>query len=173
MKKDQNPVNLSDTDDIGNILPAIKGLEHFKVPETYFDQLPGRIHDRIGKESMPGILSLLKKMPYLKPRIVFPLAAAIIIIGGILIFLPRTKDSNRDLVMKQDSSVNMEEYDESYATEAQFEEFSYAYQTLQDSDLTNEVISGFISQNENSVSEQDIAEYLKDQDIDSDVLAEL
>jgi len=151
-------------------LPQLPGLirnsnEGLKVPDGYFDSLSPRIVDRINDHTKESLLKV--KLPaYRKPVIWAPILAATLV-AVLLIFVIPSKKEMPAQVSDEWTEISMA-YDASYAEEALLAEGQ-----LTDPELANTVyntIGDAVFTSSNEPTEEEIARYLKEHEIESDIL---
>ncbi len=165
-KTDLSRQNEPDTSSLG----PRPGREQFRVPEGYFEALPARVQDAIrekagGKRFIPIPAFFSRKI------VMIPLSLAVIVAAGLLLLLPYQQQSSGVMVTASDSLKAA--YDASYVADVQREE-----DLLLDSMIDNlpshpELATPVIQLPKEEISEEAIIEYLKDQDLDIELLAEL
>lgn len=170
-----NPDN-STEDQLPDWMKASRSAESgFKVPVNYFEELPGRIEQTIRKEETGPQLNNAGSSTTRRIIIyrIAPLLAAASVIIALFFLFPVSKTSNVASNNTNDSLNLTASYDASYATEAIQDEYVLMNEMLDDPDaqLNVETSSDFYESNE--ISDEDITDYLMDQDIDTDLLAEL
>jgi len=154
-------------------LPARQsGSEPFRVPAGYFDELPGRVQDRIlternGKRPVTWLTRLLRTR-----KIWIPVLAAACILIALFISLPVNK-STRPMAVTSDSLNLKAAYDASYAGENISADYAEIDKVLSDSWFDAKTNISFIRTNDTELSNDSIIDYLQDQEMDPELLAQL
>lgn len=164
--------NISKTGEESESLPPIlekmKLEDHgLKVPFGYFDSLSPRIMDEIKqREEKPssGILTPV----FSKPKVWAPVMAISIIAVVLIIFIPKTKNAIAPITDEW-TELNMV-YDISYAEEAFLFESQTLEKEIENSPALN--IESLAYSTEIQPTETEIAEYLKSQELDNELLTE-
>jgi len=151
--------------------PALEKLRHevsaFKVPDGYFDSLNPRIIDGIIKQENKSLARAI--IPQFRKLSVWRSALAVMIFAAMVVsYILVKKDSAVLPVTDEWTQINMA-YDASYAEEALLAESSTIDKELETGNM-NKISYASITQNEPTVDE--ITNYLKDQEIDTDILNE-
>jgi hypothetical protein len=151
--------------------PQLELLKHedraYKVPDNYFDTLSPRIIDRINQKEN-GALSKSGIFVFRKPVVWAPIMA-IAVAAVLLIFIDPTKTNQIIPVYDELADIKMA-YDASYAEEVLLAE---SYSRDKEIEVAVNTIPATTTINENSdLSEDLIEEYLKDQDIEIEILIE-
>jgi hypothetical protein len=154
-----------ENDNLPQLLEALKQEKNdLKVPGGYFDSLSPRIIDSIKKKSNKAdfILTMFRKPVLWAPVL------AVMVVAVLLIFTIPARRVAPIPVADEWAEINMA-YDGSYAEEAILAE-SYS--------IDNEIEkseSNFLSvstEGNNQATDDEITEYLKDQDIDIDLITD-
>lgn len=146
----------------------------FKAPDNYFGELPGRIEQAIRNQEKG---QKLKNTGSSTSRIVMyrvvPILAAASVIIALFFLFPVGKTTVLTSGSPYDSLNPNASYDASYATEAIQDDYVEMNEMLNapDAQFDIEMTSEFYESNE--ITDQDISDYLMDQDLDTDLLAEL
>lgn len=168
MKRKQNI--LKQTEESEHLSPILAKLRNetqgFNVPDGYFDSLSPRIIDGIKKQENRAILKIL--VPSFRKPLVWAPAMATVIVAVLLIFVIPAKKTSTIPVADEWTEINMA-YDASYAEEALLAE-SYTY----DKEIESSVISnsGSATLSKNDPTDAEITEYLKEHEIDTDIINE-
>jgi len=137
----------------------------YKVPDGYFDSLGSRITDRIILEENKAFKK--SQIPvFRKPALWAPLLATSIV-AVLLVFVIPAKKTATIPATDEWNEINMA-YDASYAQEVLFTESN-----SMDFELENAVISlseSNTSKGINEITDDEITDYLKDQELDLDML---
>ena len=169
MKRKQSTTNqTSDTELLSPVLEKLrKEVGGFKVPEGYFDSLSPRIVDGIKKQENRSILRAI--IPhYRKPLIWRSVMAVMVFTAMIISFIVVKKDSTVVPVTDEWTQIFMA-YDVSYAEEALLAESNTIDKELTSSTLgKNESVT--FAKKEPTADE--IKEYLKEHEIDTEILNE-
>jgi hypothetical protein len=162
--KNNIPGQNSENDNLSPLLKTMK-LENsgLKVPEGYFDSLSPRIVDSINDRQSRKV-----NVPVFRKSIVWAPVLATITVAVLLIFVIPAKKNTTIPATDEWAEINMA-YDASYAEEALFAEGYSIDNELEKSDLKIESVS--LSKN-NEPTDEEITEYLKDQDLDLDMITE-
>jgi hypothetical protein len=161
-KQDQETDNLS---------PQLESLRHnesgYKVPVGYFDALSPRIIDRINEKDNK-VLSKSGILVFRKPVVWAPLMA-VAVAAVLLIFIVPPKKNQIIPVYDELADINMA-YDASYAEEVLLAE---SYNHDKEIEIAVNAIPVTTSVSESSdLTEDEIEEYLKDQDIEIEIITE-
>jgi hypothetical protein len=166
-----------------NLPPALKGLQGkdpFAVPEGYFDELPGRIMQRIGQQGSPSKLKLL----FRRPMIPVSLAAAMIGLMIMFYFLLKPEEQNirtnylaensQNVKAIEDYLLNSSDVDEDAIVEAIVDDqetpvinLENPFYTGNDSIPANKDKETVIPA-DTTITPDDIINYLLDEDYDPD-----
>ncbi len=137
----------------------------YKVPDGYFDSLGSRITDRIILEENKAFKK--SQIPvFRKPALWAPLLATSIV-AVLLVFVIPAKKTATIPATDEWNEINMA-YDASYAQEVLFTESN-----SMDFELENAVISlseSNTSKGINEITDDEITDYLKDQELDLDMI---
>ena len=149
--------------------PSLENLRHevhgFKVPDGYFDSLSPRIADALNKQEHRSFFQALVPS-FRKPLVWAPVMATALVAVLLLFVIPATKQSAIQVVDEW-TEVNMA-YDASYAEEALFAESSLLETEIANTDISNIEFASNTTVNE--PTDNEITEYLKNQEIESDLL---
>ena len=150
-----------------NLSPLLKTMKQensgLNVPEGYFDSLSPRIVDSINDRQNRKV-----NVPAFRKSIVWAPVLATITVAVLLIFVIPARKNTTIPATDEWAEINMA-YDASYAEEALFSEGYSIDNELEKSDLKIESVS--LSKN-NEPTDEEITEYLKDQDLDLDMITE-
>lgn len=151
--------------------PQLELLKHedsaYKVPDNYFDTLSPRIIDRINQKEN-GALSKSGIFVFRKPVVWAPIMA-IAVAAVLLIFIVPSKTNQIIPVYDELADIKMA-YDASYAEEVLLAE---SYSRDKEIEAAVNTIPATTTINDNTdLSEDLIEEYLKDQDIEIEILIE-
>lgn len=167
MKTKQNIANQNNG--VERLPSSLETLKHevqgFKVPDGYFDSLGSRIGDAIIKQENRSFYKAL--VPKLQKPLVWAPLTATAVVAVLLLFLIPTKNEKAIQVDNEWMEVNMA-YDASYAEEALFAESSLLETEISNAGISNIEFASNTTANE--LSDYEITEYLKTQEIDSDIL---
>ena len=151
-----------------NEISNLKKSFPFSVPENYFEELPSKISSRITEKSESSILSNL--LTYLKKPVYAvstSLALITIVISSVLYF--QEKNSG-DLLSDE---ITLEEI---------LKEYPYFYENIYESDIINllladtdeEFLNLYLDNEEmESIPDEDIIDYLLDENDNSDLIYNL
>ncbi len=162
--------NISDQPHSSEILPpTLEKLKQpdqgIKVPDGYFDSLSPRIVDEINKrKNRSFIVSVLPAFG--KPFVWAPVIATVIVAILFIFIIPLKKESAVP-VYDEWTEISMA-YDESYAEEALFAESNKIDAELDKADINFIKTASFSAGA--MPTDEEITEYLKDQDIDTELL---
>lgn len=140
----------------------------FKVPDGYFDSLSPRIVDSIKKQEYSS-LDRVFISPYRKPLVWKSIMAVMLFAAMIISFILVKKESVVLPVFDEWAEMNMA-YDESYAEEVYLAESNTIDNELENKDIDYYAIATVTTVSE--PTEDEITEYLKDQEIETDILNE-
>lgn len=146
---------------------------NFKVASGYFEKLSLLLDDRIASEDRKPELSWAASALKKHSRIWIPVSAVTLVIIGLIIFLPVINTPRQVANAPADSSYNLLDLDESYAHEAVVYEDASLNLELDSSDKDIGLSLSQPSDNDTTLTDADIIDYLSQQDIDPDLLAEL
>lgn len=154
-----------DSEQLSPLLEKLRQkTQGFKVPDGYFDSLSPRIVDGIKKQENSSFLK--KLIPSFRKPLVWAPSMATIIVAVLLIFVIPAKKTATLPVVDEWTEINMA-YDVSYAEEALLAESNTIDKEIESSVVKN-IGSEMLIQNEPTVDE--ISEYLKEHETDTDIL---
>lgn len=154
----------SESDNLSPLLQKMKQENSgLKVPAGYFHTLSPRIIDSINKQEQRKV-----HLPVFRKPIVLAPALAILVVAVLLIFVIPSKETASIPLVDEWAEINMA-YDASYAEEALFTESFKIDNEIEKSDFKIESVS--LSMN-NEPTDEEITEYLKDQEMDMDMITE-
>lgn len=164
--------NISDqTNDTELLSPFMERLRQdgngFKVPDGYFDSLSPRIVDEIKKQENRSISRAIIPQ-YRKPLVWRSIMAVMVFAAMIISFILVKKDSTVLPATDEWTELNMA-YDASYAEEALLAESNTIETELASSEINNKELISF-TQKEPTIDE--ITEYLKEHETNTDILNE-
>lgn len=169
MKMKQNISNQTNGTD--NLPPVLENLRYevtgFRVPNGYFDSLNSRIVDEIKKQENKSLLKSIVHS-FRKPLVWAPVAT-IFVISLLLIFVAPLKKNTTNQVADEWTEINMV-YDPSYAAEALLAERNSIDKELEGNDINYSEPVSLTGQNQPTDAE--IEQYLKEHEIDADILNE-
>jgi hypothetical protein len=159
---------LQETDNLSPQLESLRREESgYKVPDGYFDALSPRIIDRINEKDHK-VLSKSGILVFRKPVVWAPIMV-VAIAAVLLIFIVPSQNNQIIPAYDELADINMA-YDASYAEEVLLAE---SYSRDKEIEVAVSTIPATTTINENSdLSEDLIEEYLKDQDIEIEILIE-
>jgi hypothetical protein len=174
MKKSTKHNDLSDPEDIldGFIIQKPES-EVFKVPEGYFDSLPSRIRDGISAQTQHDLRPSFFRGLMATRKVWIPALAVAIAFIAIYLLVPGQQNAKESLAEINDTLNFRENYDASYAGEVNFDEYAAIYQMIEDKDIEDDLPASFITTSNDGISNDDICDYLQEQDLDTEVLVEL
>ena len=174
MKKRQNN---PDTEKEENLLEGIPGLsgkeESFRVPEGYFDTLPGRISDAIHRSDQTGTKSSQTLLPTIQRNVWMPLLAAASLVIAFILFSPFEGEKDAGNGMASDTLSRAATYDASYASDLLTDDISASERMLETMPDDAEISFEYAYPAGDTLVEEAILEYLKNQELDTDLLAQL
>ncbi len=139
----------------------------YKVPDGYFDSLGSRITDRIVKEANKALKK--SQIPvFRKPALWAPLLATVVITVLIVFVIPVKKTATIPATDEW-TEINMA-YDASYAEEVLFTESNSMDYELENTFLS--LSESNTSKGINEITDDEIIEYLKDQELDLDMITD-
>ena len=168
MKLRQNISNqINNSEQLSPVLEKLKQEGNgYSVPDGYFDSLSSRIVDEIKIQENRSLLKSV--VPFRKPMIWAP-ALVTVIVAVLLIFVVPGKKESTIPVVDEWTQINMA-YDASYAEEAILAESNTIDKALENKDVSYIASASYNGENEPTIDE--ITEYLKEQEIDTDILNE-
>jgi hypothetical protein len=149
------------------------GNEPFKVPEGYFDRLPGRIRDEIVSKTSGKFNPFSFRSFFTVRRVWVPVLAIAVVCIVVYFLLPYPERTQQSLVENKDTLNMSTGYDASYAGEALLDEYASISKMIEESSLTQDADISFITTSNDGITNEDICDYLQEQELDSDVIAEL
>jgi hypothetical protein len=151
----------------------IPGLDRekklFKVPDGYFDNLPGRIEERIHEEE-------ITKKTRSNPRtltVLIPLLAAAALVVAYFLIIPFADRDKKNIVQIVDSLNPNNAFDASYTGDLLIYDYQLTDNLLTQLPADTEIDFITLDSDEEAISDEAIVEYLNDQDLDTELLAEL
>jgi len=154
------------TEQFSPILEKLRKADQgFKVPHGYFDSLSPRIADAIKKQENRSILRAL--IPSFTKPVVWAPAMAAVIVAVLLFFVVPGKKATTLPVSDEWTQIKMA-YDPSYAEEALLAESNTIDKYIETKDISFIASASLTVANEPSVDE--ITEYLKEHEIETDNL---
>lgn len=178
--KNNISAHFNEDENLSEMAPNLFNLKQkndFVLPEKYFDELPGKVMDKIISHKQP-IPSLSKGFSFLHPKPIMATVFSIFILGVFLVYMSKNifnSDKNNQVVtnngkMELDSLIKWFDLDE-----RQIAEIMYVDNKNAKLYINNMNISGTEQVNLNSnktVLFDDILNFLIDENIDeSDLLA--
>lgn len=169
MKLKQNISNqTSDNEQLPAILEKLRqDVSGFRVPDGYFDSLSPRIVDGIKKQENRSLLKAL--VPTFRKPLVWAPIMATVLVAILLIFVIPVKKTSTNQVVDEWTEINMA-YDPSYASEALLAESNNINKAIEGKDINYSEVVAVTGQNE--PTNEEIAKYLKEHEIDTDLLNE-
>jgi hypothetical protein len=166
MKQKQSILNQSNTDE--SLSPFFElrknEPESLRVPDGYFDSLSPRIVDGINLSKKKSLLKA--KLPAIRKPVIWAPVLATTLVAVLLIFVIPSKKQPTVQPVDEWTQLNMA-YDASYAEEALLVEGHIIETDLANTDL-NSIADGVVGSNEPTAEE--ISKYLKEHEMDSDIL---
>jgi hypothetical protein len=139
----------------------------FKVPDGYFDTLSPRIVDSLQKQENRSLANFVL-FSIRKPLVWAPITATALV-AAILIFVVPAKNTPTIEVADEWTELNMA-YDASYAEEVMLAESIIVDSELEQTDLNYIETASFSTLTE--PTDEEIAKFLDEQEIDTDILIE-
>jgi hypothetical protein len=173
MKSDQKNSDSSAHEDmIRQLMKPGDRKTGFKVPEGYFEELPGQIQSLINTPSSDPSFAHSSGHD-LFGSVWIRIATAAVIIIALFLSIPLNK-SGKDISSNTADTSNISAaYDASYANDATHSDYVSAIRLMEDpSEKIDESVSS-ITISDDGITDEDIIEYLKEQELDTDVLAQL
>ncbi|HPT14140.1 MAG TPA: hypothetical protein PK796_05075 [Bacteroidales bacterium] len=147
--------------------------EGFKAPDGYFDSLSERLREQIANsENELAQRWYTLNRQTLKP-VMIPLAIVAAMLIAVFLFLPEKKSDQQATNTDTLPPASIYDYDESYAREAIALEDASLSDAVENTDDDLGYILSMSAANDTTLSETDIIDYLNDQEIDPELLAEL
>jgi len=138
-----------------------------KVPDGYFDTLNPRIIDKINLQE--NRKSWKQGLPVFRKPIVWAPVLATGLVAVLLIFVIPVKNPEIIPAIDEWTEMNMA-YDASFAEEALFTESYTIDNELENSGINISEASS--AQDNNEITDEEIADYLKEQDLDPEMINE-
>jgi hypothetical protein len=157
--------------EMDKLSPSLESLRKeesgYKVPDGYFDTLNPRIIDRITEKE--NIVSSKSGILVFRKPVIWAPVVAVAVAAVLFIFIIPAKNNQIIPAYDEVADINMA-YDASYAEEVLLAE-SYSHD--KEIEVAVNTIPETTSINENSdLTEDEIEEYLKDQDIEIEIITE-
>jgi hypothetical protein len=157
--------NTSQSDDLTPMLLKLKEESNgIKVPEGYFDTLSPRIVDAINIQSRSKVT-----IPFYRKPILWAPVMATILTAVLLIFVVPSKKTTTIPAINEWSEMEMG-YDASYADEVLFTESYNIENEIENTESLTK--SAALSNNTDVLTDDEISAYLKDQNVDIEVITE-
>jgi hypothetical protein len=163
--KDKIPLQSSTGENLSPLPGSLrKDRNNLKVPDGYFDSLNPMIVEGIKKQENKAIinLSLIRK-----PLIWAPMLAASVVALLLVLTIP-VKQASTIPLTDEWAEINMA-YDASYAEEVLLAESFSMENEIENTDGTS--ISASLS-GSNEATDEEITEYLKDQELDIEIITD-
>ncbi len=169
MKTKQNISNQTNhPDQLPKVLEQLrKEVSGFKVPDGYFDSLNSRIVDGITNQENIAI-SKRVVLSFRKPWVWVPTLATVVV-ATLLIFVVPAKQDTAMPVSDEWTEINMA-YDATYAEEALLAESHSIDQELENKDINYSASASLTGNNE--PTKEEILKYLKEHEMESELLNE-
>jgi len=166
MKMQRNiEAQTQESEKLPKLLESIKQEENsLKVPDRYFEMLNLRITDKLNANAKRSVVNV---STFRKPVFWAPVFATALV-AMLLIFTIPSKKTSTIPVADEWAELNMA-YDPSYAEEVMLAESYSIDREIEKSDVN--LITASIN-SEKSPSDDEIAEYLKEQEIDIDLITD-
>lgn len=150
--------------------PPAKG---FRVPEGYFDSLSANIRRSIESTEHKPRHALFTDITNMLRRAWIPVSLLAALFIAFIVFFPGRKSGQQTVTESSVASAGLSSYDESYAGEAIAIEAADLSDEIENSNADPGLMLSKLSQNDTTLSKTDIINYLNQQDIDPELLAEL
>jgi|WetSurMetagenome_2_1015567.scaffolds.fasta_scaffold649898_2 hypothetical protein len=166
-KKDSQAENHSST--VSNEMSS--GQDPFTAPDHYFDELPGRVMDKITSEKKAQMFS--PKTIFLLKRAWIPLVLAASLALLIFIWKPSSDKNNNTTVNPSIATISSNEYDPSYAEEVlMIEESAITEKDESQIDL-NSISLALNNTDTASITTDDKIQYLLNENYDTEIITNL
>jgi hypothetical protein len=157
--------HISESDEITSLLQKLKQENTgIKTPEGYFETLSPRIVDSITQQNRSKVTYPLFRKPIVWAPVMATIATAVLLI----FFVPSKKVTS--VPATDEWSEMVMGYDASYAEEVLFTESFSIYNEIDKSETVTE--SASLSNNTNVLTDDEISTYLKDQNVDIEMITE-
>jgi len=162
----------SDKTPLDEISGLSKNTANLKVPEGYFDALPGRVLDAIQKDQYNS--GRKDKIPslFLKRKAWIPLLAAASLLIAYILFIPGEQKSGISGIIS-DSLNQAATYDASYASDLLTEDLSISEHLLENMPEDVEISFEYTFTEGDTLVDEAILDYLENQELDTELLAQL
>lgn len=154
-----------------SLLPLLESLktetQGYKVPDGYFDSLNSRIADKIKNRETSSFLRT--SVPVNRKPILWVSVSATMLVAVVLIFVIHANKETVIPALDEWTEINMA-YDPSYAEEALMAESNIIESELMETD--NRSIESVVLSDVNEPTDEEITEYLKTQELDTEILIE-
>lgn len=161
-------IKTNETEQLSPVLEKLRQENQgFKVPDGYFDSLSPRIVDCIQKQENKSFINTLVNA-FGKPLVWAPALASVTVVL-FLVFAVPSKKTSIPQITDEWTEINMA-YDESYAEEIYLAESNIIDEEMENTDANYITSASFTTNSEPTINE--ITEYLKEQEIDTDILNE-
>jgi hypothetical protein len=158
----------SDNEQLPPVLEKLRqDVSGFRIPDGYFDSLSLRIADGIKKQENRSPLKAF--VPTFRKPLVWAPIMATVLVAILLIFVIPVKKTSTNQVVDEWTEINMA-YDPSYASEALLAESNNIDKAIEGKDINYSEVVAVTGQNE--PTNEEIAKYLKEHEIDTDLLNE-
>jgi ornithine carbamoyltransferase len=158
----------SDNEQLPPVLEKLRqDVSGFRIPDGYFDSLSLRIADGIKKQENRSLLKAF--VPTFRKPLVWAPIMATVLVAILLIFVIPAKKTSTNQVVDEWTEINMA-YDPSYASEALLAESNNIDKAIEGKDINYSEVVAVTGQNE--PTNEEIAKYLKEHEIDTDLLNE-
>lgn len=172
MKKKTNS-SPSDPGELINNYLGNKKAEAFKVSDAYFDELPSRIRDSITASNGKSVEYKWFPAALASKLVLIPALSIVILLVAIYFSIPSDKSSGISQIEVTDTSGVSLASDASYMQDVVTDEYTTIYKLMESAESISSNSVSFSSVSSDEISDDDIINYLEEQDLDTDVLAEL
>jgi len=173
MKRDTKNFEQAETEDLLKSFNSGKtGIEAFKVPEGYFDALPSRIRDEISAGDYESHGHVWMKKQFASYWVWIPVLSVSLVLLAIFTWMP-DKSKHETIAEIEDTLYLDQALDASYAGEVMFQEYTAVYEMLENPVLQNQEAVSFIGTGDDGITDEEIIEYLNNQELDTEVLSQI
>jgi hypothetical protein len=158
--------------DLHYIFSGKKGNDAFKVPEVYFDTLPLRIRDKISAENATRYSFTWFRKQFASRWVWVPALSVSMLLLAIYTWMPENNNNVSYAAIGDTLNLN-QAVDASYAGEAIFDEYVAVYKILESSESESQEVVSFVSTYDDDITDEEIVEYLNNQQLDAEVLSQI
>jgi len=174
MKKRTNKADIqNEKTPLDEIAGLTKNNGNLKVPEGYFDLLPGRIHAAIRNDQDNSERKSKTQSLDFNYKFWIPLLAAASLVIALIVYSPFGEQKNNYKSMVNDTLNKANTYDASYASDLLADDLSTSEQLLESMPDDAEINFGYTPVEGDTLVEEAILDYLKNQELDTELLAQL